>query len=266
MKALFISSLMCLAAFNISASQLSIPKIDGLPYKKARLLILKAGWHLAPKSSNRFANDKIISAYPEVVGCAADRPVCRFAFTSTEKQCLAVFTQGEEIQEFKVSAHKNECELPEILIADSASVVSPNPQAEDKQVCLQEWDKTRATAESLLERNLGFYAVRIAEQCGKLWTTPEQKALAERILTTEKLKKDLVADAEDRKKRKNKGVTIGMSQEEVRRSSWGEPTQVYRTTTVNGVREQWVFGIYPIASNYLYFENGILKAIQHQEK
>lgn len=161
---------------------------------------------------------------------------------------------------------------------------SPDPQAiENKQVCLEEWSKTKATAESLLERNLDYYAISIAEKCEKFWTTTEQKALAEHIRTTVKLKGDLAAaeklkrdlavvekDAEktrkylaETEKRSSQGVRIGMSRERVRQSSWGDPIQVNRTTTANGVNEQWVYGGYPIAIRYLYFENGNLTAIQN---
>jgi hypothetical protein len=58
---------------------------------------------------------------------------------------------------------------------------------------------------------------------------------------------------------KKQGVTIGMTQDQVRASSWGRPREVNRTTTSNGVREQWVYS----PGNYLYFTDGILTAIQN---
>lgn len=58
---------------------------------------------------------------------------------------------------------------------------------------------------------------------------------------------------------KSEGVSIGMSQEEVRASSWGRPQSVNKTTGVYGVHEQWVYG----GRNYLYFENGRLTTIQN---
>lgn len=60
-----------------------------------------------------------------------------------------------------------------------------------------------------------------------------------------------------RKKPKLEGVSLGMSPEEVKASSWGKPRDINRTTTVWGVREQWVYD-----SGYLYFEDGKLIAIQ----
>jgi hypothetical protein len=57
------------------------------------------------------------------------------------------------------------------------------------------------------------------------------------------------------------GVAIGMTKEKVLASNWGKPNSVNKTTTTAGIREQWV---YPWG-NYLYFENGVLTAIQNRE-
>ncbi|MCL2247548.1 MAG: DUF2845 domain-containing protein [Lentimicrobiaceae bacterium] len=54
------------------------------------------------------------------------------------------------------------------------------------------------------------------------------------------------------------GVRIGMTKE-MAIAAWGEPTRINRTTTRHGRREQWVYG----GRNNLYFENGILTAIQN---
>lgn len=51
-------------------------------------------------------------------------------------------------------------------------------------------------------------------------------------------------------------VSVGMTKE-MCRLSWGEPQKVNKTTTNNGIREQWVY-----YANYLYFEDGILTSIQ----
>jgi len=89
-----------------------VPRIKGLPYQKARQLILKAGWHSAPKVDYEVASPSVMKKYPEVVGCAIDRPVCRFAFLGAGNQCLAVFTEGEQIQQFRVYEYSYECEKP----------------------------------------------------------------------------------------------------------------------------------------------------------
>lgn len=52
--------------------------------------------------------------------------------------------------------------------------------------------------------------------------------------------------------------SIGMSKKEAESSSWGKPQKINKTTTANGVREQWVYDNY----DFLYFENGVLVAIQ----
>lgn len=53
---------------------------------------------------------------------------------------------------------------------------------------------------------------------------------------------------------------IGMTRNQVMHESrWGMPQEVNKTTTVHGTSEQWVYG----TRRYLYFENGVLTAIQH---
>jgi len=66
-------------------------------------------------------------------------------------------------------------------------------------------------------------------------------------------------EAELKAKAKTEGVSIGMSQEQVRNSNWGNPKSVNRTTGSYGTHEQWVYG----GNNYLYFDNGILTTIQN---
>jgi len=51
-------------------------------------------------------------------------------------------------------------------------------------------------------------------------------------------------------------VKIGMTKE-MCELSWGEPQNINKTIISNKVREQWVY-----TDNYLYFDNGILTAIQ----
>jgi hypothetical protein len=55
-----------------------------------------------------------------------------------------------------------------------------------------------------------------------------------------------------------KTVSIGMTKEEVLTEGWGRPIDINRTITANGTSEQWVYD----DNKYLYFENGILTAIQ----
>jgi hypothetical protein len=55
----------------------------------------------------------------------------------------------------------------------------------------------------------------------------------------------------------NSGVSIGMTAEQVRRSSWGKPKSINETITAGGKHEQWIYG-----GGYLYLENGVLTSIQ----
>lgn len=52
-------------------------------------------------------------------------------------------------------------------------------------------------------------------------------------------------------------VKIGWNKE-LCKEAWGEPRSVNKTTTAYGVHEQWVYS----TSRYLYFDDGILTAIQ----
>ncbi len=54
---------------------------------------------------------------------------------------------------------------------------------------------------------------------------------------------------------------IGMTAEEVKKSTWGEPKKINKTTTMFGVSEQWVYSL----DKYIYFDDGIVTAIQESE-
>lgn len=70
----------------------------------------------------------------------------------------------------------------------------------------------------------------------------------------------LLAQRADLARRKKEGVRVGMSVDDVLKSSWGKPERINRSTNARGTREQWV---YPGHHNYLYFENDVLTNIQH---
>lgn len=59
-------------------------------------------------------------------------------------------------------------------------------------------------------------------------------------------------------RKKKEGVSIGMTMDEVRASSWGKPKHVNRSTYSFGVHEQWVYD-----GGYLYFKDGTLTSIQN---
>jgi len=60
---------------------------------------------------------------------------------------------------------------------------------------------------------------------------------------------------------KTENVMIGMNEEETY-LSWGNPDVRNNTIGASGVRVQWVYRT-QYKSNYLYFENGVLTAIQN---
>lgn len=51
---------------------------------------------------------------------------------------------------------------------------------------------------------------------------------------------------------------IGMSETDVKLSSWGSPDSINKTTTEYGVSEQWIYG----NGRYIYLEDGVVTAIQ----
>ncbi|MBI3711589.1 MAG: hypothetical protein HY253_01295 [Burkholderiales bacterium] len=93
-----------------SQTSFDVSEIKGLPYEKAREKLLNAGWQLAPKPEYAGTRDDVIAKYPETMGCAVDRPFCRFAFIKSKNECLAVITVGEDINDFFVKSYLNECE------------------------------------------------------------------------------------------------------------------------------------------------------------
>ena len=76
------------------------------------------------------------------------------------------------------------------------------------------------------------------------------------IALSKKRKKDAAAAAAWKARG---GVRIGMTAEQVRKSNWGNPQSVNRTSGTYGVHEQWVYG----GGNYIYLENGHVTAIQN---
>lgn len=55
-------------------------------------------------------------------------------------------------------------------------------------------------------------------------------------------------------------VGIGMTPEEVTRS-WGSPTKVNRSVYASGVKEQWVYRRSGSDAQYVYFQDGVVVAI-----
>ena len=56
---------------------------------------------------------------------------------------------------------------------------------------------------------------------------------------------------------------IGMTGSEVRASIWGGPDNINKTTTANGVSEQWVYKVGDYDMKFIYLDDGIVTAIQN---
>ena len=55
---------------------------------------------------------------------------------------------------------------------------------------------------------------------------------------------------------------IGMTADEIRNSTWGEPDDINKTTNKYGVKEQWVYKSPDYDYKYIYLEDGIVTSIQ----
>ena len=165
--------------------------------------------------------------------------------------------------------------------------------------CKQQVPPWRATAKKAIEEGQPQYATAIAGECAEIMGDEEmQRLLAQarvqwhlndvnnsslpadhRLATLEalgkldpaaakavapKIREQLTREMRRAAQaeiaaRKRRGVSIGMTPEEVLQSSWGKPEHINRTTTSRGVSEQWVYE----GRNYLYFDNGRLTTIQN---
>lgn len=70
--------------------------------------------------------------------------------------------------------------------------------------------------------------------------------------------KNLYRTTFNEKVKQSKTPKVGMTKEEVLNSTWGKPNSINKTTTANGVHEQWVYSI----KKYIYFDNDYVTAIQ----
>ena len=135
-------------------------------------------------------------------------------------------TLGEYVKEYVSS------ESPEVIIARENAA------------------KEKAARELRLAREKADREQRAAEMKG----AQERERTAAQRKREEQARKDAVAA-----QRAKPSPRIGMTQSQViNGTSWGGPNDINRTITAGGTREQWVYG----NKRYLYFDNGILTAIQ----
>lgn len=107
------------------------------------------------------------------------------------------------------------------------------------------------------ENDYSAYYVGSEEEFIKNNGDEELKSIYDQYLKKKKAEKE----AKEKAKKKQQGVRIGMSEQDVLDSSWGKPTKINKSVYSWGTYEQWVYPNY----NYLYFENGKLTSIQTNE-
>lgn len=110
--------------------------------------------------------------------------------------------------------------------------------------------KERAEQDERVAREKAEHEERLARE----------KAERNERAAREKAKKDRAREQVERKRREAMpSPRIGMTKEQViNRTSWGRPYDINRTITAGRTHEQWVYG----NRRYLYFDNGVLTAIQ----
>lgn len=128
-----------------------------------------------------------------------------------------------------------------------------------KTRCTETADELVSAARSAIRRKDAAAAVSMLAPCMDIPESPGTIRTTHAAAQAALEKERKTAIAEDKKRRKSMGVSIGMTQAEVLDSSWGKPKHINRTTTPLRSREQWVYG----NGNYLYFEDGTLTSIQN---
>lgn len=134
--------------------------------------------------------------------------------------------------------------------------------------CIDQVAALKAEARAVMKAGDPDRAQQMMFQCRALATDPEVLAIErealiaarakdERLRKIEKAKRDK-ADKAELAQRKREGVVLGMTREEVLKSSWGKPRKINSTHSARGTDEQWV---YP--GGYLYFTDGVLRTVQN---
>lgn len=130
-----------------------------------------------------------------------------------------------------------------------------------KTRCTAEMEDRRVKAEALMKKRDYQAAYETLDECKMFTGDPRVLKVYEAAtiaVTKETERANAKAERLAKIERKKAGVHIGMSQNEVVDSMWGRPRKINRTTRASGTHEQWVYD-----GGYLYFEDGILTAIQN---
>jgi hypothetical protein len=83
----------------------------GIPYSIARARLAGMGWGPAhePVADLLEWAKRIQGLYPELDGCAVDKPVCSFSFLNKAGDCLRLITKGESIEGLVVDSIAHDC-------------------------------------------------------------------------------------------------------------------------------------------------------------
>ena len=202
------------------------------------------------------------SAPSEAVATARPAQPAKFAEEEQRQRMSAACAAKRQakLDEFqKLMAAKQEWEAAGVLRPCAQSLADSELQAlvadaEQKSHMRQMVDPTerpgpRQIAIDRLKADYPAFASANATAIGKA----EAKIKADQAAEEKKERAAMLAE------RRKRGVTIGMTQEEVLQSNWGKPQSVNRSTYSFGVHEQWVYG----SGNYLYFKDGKLESIQN---
>ena len=154
--------------------------------------------------------------------------------------------------------------LPPRSTAPLSSSTTPPGQEEAYRQLVAQGKKERAEAfakerPKILAQMKQLVAARKYEAASKLaneYYDVDDAEFQKRLKEADDKASAAVAAAAKREAKKQ-GVSVGMTPEQVRNSSWGKPDHINRTTSVYGDREQWVYGL----GQYLYFERGVLTSI-----
>lgn len=169
--------------------------------------------------------------YVNVVGCCGLKHNLLIEQLDTRKEYVRIEGTSPAYEEI-VAKEKARQEQ----IARQEAEEQAQEQAKQERIAKEE-EKAKALAER---------QARLAEQQARLAKEKAEKERAQRI-------------AERKRREAMPSPRIGMTwQTVVHETNWGRPYDVNRTTTRWGTREQWVYG----DRRYLYFENGVLTAIQ----
>ena len=167
-----------------------------------------------------------------------------------------------EAQQLEMASAQKQADAKRAAAAAADAEVKAAAEAAVKAECLATLPARHATAKSWMAKKQHKKAFDAFGVCGSYIAAPDVRATFNVAMTAsiaDLVKSNNKSAASLKTKKKSEGVSIGMSQQDVLDSVWGKPRSVNRTTTAYGVREQWIYG----GSNYLYFEDGVLVAMQN---